>query len=104
MKRIAFLFVFLLILSYQSSVFSQDKKESVTVTIEDTIVPEMNVIDNKLYLKNAPVGKRVEIISIIGNKVKDIEIKSSDQETELNLPRAIYIFKLDGIVKKFIIK
>lgn len=71
----------------------------------DTIVtPQMNVINNRLYVKNAPVGKRIEIVSILGNKVKEIEIKSPDGEYPLNLPKAIYIFKLDGTVRKFVIK
>jgi hypothetical protein len=66
--------------------------------------PEMSVSDNKLTLKNAPVGKFVVIYSIIGNKLRQIEIKSPDEEHELKLPRAIYIFKMDGKVKKFVVK
>jgi hypothetical protein len=64
----------------------------------------MYVTNNKLYLKNAPVGKRVEVYTIIGNKVRDLKIIDSESEYELNLPRAIYIFKMDGVVKKIIIK
>jgi hypothetical protein len=64
----------------------------------------MSVVNNKLIVRNAQVGKRVEIIAILGNKVKEIEIKSPDAEYDLNLPKAIYIFKLDGTVRKFIVK
>jgi len=106
MKRIALVFVFLTIFSYQVSVFSQDdKNRKMSVAMEEQVTPEMNIIDNKLYLKNAPVGKRVEVISIIGNKVLDIKITNSVLEGyELNLRRGIYIFKMDGIVKKAVIK
>jgi hypothetical protein len=103
MRKIIFILLSLFALSCLSPVFSQNKKEPVVVT--DTLAPEMNVVNNKLTLKNAPVGKRVQIITIIGNKVKEIEIKSLDSEHDLSsLPKAIYIFKLEGVVKKFVIK
>jgi hypothetical protein len=104
MRKIALLIVFLLVMSFHPSVFSQEKKEKKeSVTIEAPVI-EINVVNNRLYLKNAPIGKRVEIITIIGNKIRDIQIKSSESDYELNLPRAIYIFKLEGVVKKFVIR
>jgi len=94
-----------MVLSYQVSIFSQDNKNRKDpVAIEEQVTPEMYVSNNKLYLKNAPVGKRVEIITIIGNKIREIQITAPENEYELNLPRAIYIFRLDGMVKKFVIK
>ena len=105
MKRIALIFAFLTVFSYQVTVFSQDDKNSrIPVVMEEQVTPEMTVANNKLSLKNAPVGKRVEIISIIGIKVRDIKITTPFLEKELNLPRGIYIFKMDGMVKKFFIK
>ena len=108
MKRIALVIVFLMVLSYQVSVFSQflqdNRNRREFVVIEEQFTPEMTVVNNRLYLKNAPVGKRVEVITIIGNKIREIQITSSEFEYELNLPRAIYIFRMDGMVKKFIIK
>jgi len=105
MKRIALIFVFLMVLSCQVSAFSQDNKDrKENAMIEEQPVPYMNVVNGKLELKNAPVGKRVEVITIIGNKIRDILITSSEGTYELNLPRAIYIFRMDGTVKKFVIK
>jgi len=105
MKRIVFVFVFLAALFYQVSVFSQDiKNRRDSVLIEDQAMPDMYVSNNKLYIKNAPVGKRVEIITIIGNKIREIQITSPDFEYDLSLPRAIYLFRLDGMVRKFMIK
>jgi len=92
-------------LSYQASVFSQDNKNrKEPVAMDEQVMPEMYVVNNRLYIKNAPVGKRVEVITIIGNKIRDILITSSEFEYDLNLPRAIYIFRMDGTVKKFVIK
>jgi hypothetical protein len=105
MKRVTLVFVFLMVLSFPVYVFSQDNKnKKEPVAMEESVIPEMNVSNNKLYVKNAPVGKRVEIITIIGNKIREIPITKQEFEQELNLPRAIYIFKMDGMVKKFIIK
>lgn len=105
MKRIALTIMFLVALSYQVTVFSQDNKNrKELVAMDEQVMPEMNVVNNRLFLKNAPVGKKVEIITIIGNKIKEITITSSDSEYDLNLPRAIYIFRMDGMVKKFVIK
>jgi len=105
MKRIALIFMFLTVLSFQVSILSQDgKNKKVPVVVEEQVTPEMNVVNKKLTITNAPVGKRVEVFSIIGNKIRDIQITSSEFTTELNLPRAIYVFKMDGMTKKFIVK
>ena len=106
MRRIVLIFAFLMVFSYRGSVFSQDnrnRREPVVIE-EQQIIPEMYVVNNRLYLKNAPVGKRVEVITIIGNKIREIHITTSELEYDLNLPRAIYIFRMDGMVKKFVIK
>jgi len=83
-------------------VFAQQTTKKVAV--EETNTPEINVIDNKLYVKNAPVGSHLEVITIVGNKVKDIEMKTVEGVYELNLPKGIYIFRLEGVVRKFVIK
>jgi len=105
MKRIALVIVFLMFFLCQVSVFSQDNKNrKETALIEEQPKPDMNVVNGKLELKNAPVGKRVEVITIIGNKIRDILITSSEGAYELNLPRGIYIFRMDGSTRKFVIK
>jgi hypothetical protein len=86
------------------SASSQDGYKRRNEPANEIAVPEMSVSDNKLTLKNAPVGKHIVIYTIIGNKVRQIEIKSPDEEHELKLPRAIYIIKLEGIVRKFVIR
>jgi len=96
-----------MILSCRISVFSQDNKNrKETVEMEEQVMPEMNVVNNRLIIHNAPVGKHVEVITIIGNKIRDILITNREFEYDLNLPRAIYIFRIpmEGTVKKFIIK
>lgn len=81
----------------------QEKKETIE-TVDETNTPQMSIVDNRLIVKNAPVGKKIEIFTILGNKVKEFEIKTSEGEFDLNLRKAIYIFKMDGTVRKFVIK
>jgi hypothetical protein len=103
MKRVLLIVTLLLTFSIHTSLFAQDKKERMIVT-EETVLPELNVVNNILYIKNATAGTKVEIITILGNKVRQIEMTASEGTYELSLPKAIYIFKLGGVVRKFIIK
>lgn len=104
MKKIACILTFFLLLFYGFPCFSQNKQDKKLIIVTEIVTPEMNVVNNKLHIKNAPVGKQVEVFTVIGNKVRQIEMKSVEGEYELNLPKAIYIFKLNGVVKKFVIK
>ena len=103
MKRFVLIIVLLSVISIPNSLFSQEKKERVVV-IEDTPTPELSVVDNVLSVKNARVGSRLEIITIVGNKVDEIEMKTTSGNYELRLSKAIYIFKLEGVVRKFVIR
>jgi hypothetical protein len=103
MKRFIFLIALLLLVSSQVFLFSQEKKEKISAT-EESVLPELSVVNNILYIKNAPVGRRVDVITIVGNKVLEIDIKTTNVTFTLDLPKAIYIFKLDGVVRKFVIK
>ena len=107
MKPILFIVLFFFTCCFGSVAFAQDKQsKKQPMVVEEVVVPETDfyVANNRLKLVNAPVGSQVEIFSILGNKVKQIEVKSPNGEYDLNLPRAIYIFKLDGVVKKFVIR
>ena len=104
MRRVLVIFSFLFLLSFQVSLTAQEKKDTVAVDKNAVPVLEITVVDNKLKVKNAPVGKHIEIRTILGSKIKEIEVKSPDAEYVLSLPKAMYIFKLDGTVRKFIIK
>jgi hypothetical protein len=105
MKPIVFTIIFFFSCCLGTVTFAQDKQNrKQTAVAEEVVMTEMILDNNKLTLKNAPVGRRVEIFTILGNKVRQIEIKTPNGDYELNLPRAIYIFKLDGVVKKFVVR
>jgi hypothetical protein len=102
MKKIL-LIVTCLLIAAPHSLYAQSKREKVAIA-EETLVPELSVVNNTLHIKNAPIGAKLQVITIVGNKVREIEIKSSEPSYELNLPTAIYIFKLEGVVRKFVIR
>ena len=103
MKRFILIIALSSVVSTQSFLFSQEKKEPVVV-IEEAPTPELSVVNNILSVKNARVGSRIEIISIVGNRIDSIEMKTTSGTYELRLPKAIYIFKLEGVVRKFVIR
>lgn len=106
MKKLLLLIFLFVGASVPSSLFAQSaqtKKEKEVV--EEAASIQANVVNNILQIKNAPIGSRVEIISVVGNKVKDFEMKYNSASFDLSfLPKGIYIFKIEGIVRKFIIK
>ena len=105
MKPILFIALFFFTCCFGPVAFAQQSKKQPT---EEVAIPEPDfyVANNRLILRNVPVGSQVEIFTILGNKVKQIEVKSPDGEYDLNLSRAIYIFRLNvtGAVKKFVIR
>ena len=107
-----FLFILLGITALSLSLYAQDAKKEkgimeVITEETETLNPEMYVSNNVLYIKNAPRGAKLHIITIVGNKVREINIHDTDVSYELsqwNLPKAIYIFKLEGLVRKIVIR
>ena len=106
MKRFFLSIAVVAFFSLQSAVYAQQDVKAKTVVVADTSAIEMNLLldPNRITVKNAPIGKKLEVYSIVGNKVKEFEMKTSSGEYILNLPRSIYIVKLDGIVRKYVIK
>jgi len=106
MRPIVFILLLFFACCFGSAVFAQDKQnKKQPAAVEEVVSPEMTVVDgNRLRVRNAPVGRKVEIFTILGNKVRQIEIKSSEEEYELKLPRAIYIFRMDEVVRKYVIR
>lgn len=104
MKRFLLIIMLSGLFQTQTALFAQYRRDRANGGVEETVSPEMNVVNNILYVRNAPVGAKLQIISIVGNKVREIEMKTSEGAYELNLPRAIYICKLEGTVRKFVIR
>jgi len=107
MKKLLLILLGICCVSLSFSLYAQQAKKEKTTVKEEALAPEMSVVNNVLYIQNAPVGAKLQIITIVGNKVREIEINDKEVRYELNqlnLPKAIYIFKLEGTVRKFVIK
>ena len=107
MKKLLLILLGIGCASLSLSLYAQEaKKEKGTMT-EETLGIEMSVVHNTVFIKNPPANAKLQIITIVGNKVREIEVNGNGQDEVsylLNLPKAIYIFKLEGMVRKFVIR
>lgn len=73
--------------------------------LQDDLAPiEIAVYGNRIRVKNAPVGSYLEIYSVVGIKVKEIEIKQSSAEYTLNIAKGYYIIRIGDTVRKVVIR
>ena len=55
-------------------------------------------------MANAPIVSKLEIYSVVGIKVKEIEIKQSTAEYTLNIAKGYYIIRIGETVRKVAIR
>ena len=104
MKKFLLILLGICCMSLSLSLYAQEAKKEKGMMTEEAPVPTMRVVDNILYVTDAPIGAKIQIISIVGNKVREIIVQESNASYVLNLPKTIYIFKMEGMVRKFIIR
>ncbi|GAB6393589.1 MAG: T9SS type A sorting domain-containing protein [Treponematales bacterium] len=75
------------------------KKQTETSASLDVIA-----IDNRIKVTNASAGSHLEIYSIVGIKVAEIEMKQPSGEYILNLAKGYYIVKINETVRKIAIR
>ncbi|GAB6395573.1 MAG: T9SS type A sorting domain-containing protein [Bacteroidales bacterium] len=71
---------------------------------ETSVSLEVIAIDNRIKVSNAPIDSRLEIYSIVGIKVAEIEMKHPSGEYILNLVKGYYIVKINETVRKIAIR
>ena len=106
MKKNLFSLLFLLAyMCFQTAVFAQQDTKKPVSNDPDRAV-EMTVVGNKIYVENAPVGKRIEVFSVVGLKVADFEIKTPSGEHLLSVPKGYYILRISDTetIKKVAIR
>ena len=69
---------------------------------EETGKPEVSVIaiNNRIKVSNVPIGSKLEIYSVVGIKVAEIEIKQTEGEYEVNIAKGYYIVRIGEAVCK----
>lgn len=68
----------------------------------DTI--SISAYDNKIVVKNAPIGSKLEIYSVVGIRVKELEMKQPDGEYTVNIAKGYYIIRISDTVRKVAIR
>ena len=101
MKK-SFSFIFLLFILL-APVSAQKAEKPIAATSQESGV-SIFMKGNTLQLQNATVGEKVEILSIVGVRVFQKKIESSNQDYELDLPKGYYIVKIGTIVRKIAVK
>ena len=80
-----------------------------TATATKTDTPTQEGIEvwteaNTLFIRNGEPNSAIVIYSVVGTKVKEIELKSSASEIPLNLAKGYYIVKIGEVARKIAVK
>ncbi len=65
---------------------------------------DITAYDNKIIVKNAPIGSLLEIYSVVGIRVKEIDLKQANGEYPVNIAKGYYIVRIDNTVRKIAIR
>ncbi len=103
------IYILLLMLAAQAGypVSAQAAKSDATaypVKPVDVLPIEITAYENRIRVENAPVGSRLEIYSVVGIKVKEIEIKQSTDEYPVDIAKGYYIIRIGDTVRKVAIR
>jgi len=105
MKKSLFSLLFLILVSCSISVSAQEVKPKLSENAgSDRAAIEISIVGNKIFIENAPIGKKIEIFSVVGLKVSEIEIKNSSGEYSLNASKGYYILKISDTFRKVVIR
>lgn len=101
--------IFLLISVYVGTPFIADAQQAVTTThaVKQQAKPdsiEISAYDNKIVVKNAPVGSKLEIYSVVGIRVKEIKMKEPNGEYTVDIAKGYYIIRIGETVRKVAIR
>ena len=100
--------IILLVSAYVGSPFIADAQQTVQTAHAikqaepDSI--EISAYDNKIVVKNAPVGSKLEIYSVVGIRVKEIKMKQPDGEYTVDIAKGYYIVRIGETVRKVAIR
>ena len=100
--------IILLISAYVCSPFIASAQQTVQATHvvkqADPSPIEITAYENRIKVENAPVGSILEIYSVVGIKVKEIEVKQSTAEYVVDIAKGYYIIRIGDTVRKVAIR
>lgn len=104
MNRYHYILLLIFILVFSSSqLVSQNIAQTEKIETEyATIV--LTVTTDSVRIQNAKPGTTLEIYTVLGVRINAVLVDSTDKTIFLTLPRGYYIFKIDNIVRKVVVK
>ena len=105
--RILTLFALAIALSAPVPGYAQSRKPEVKTAVSNRKDPSPITItcyENRVLVENAPTGSRLEVYSVVGIKVKEIEIKLPTAEYVLDIAKGYYIIRVADTVRKIAIR
>ena len=82
---------------------AQDDKKTEVVQNEQSNIT-LTVTTDSIKIQNATPGSVMEIYNILGLKINSFVIDSVDKTISISLPKGYYIFKIENIVRKVVVK
>jgi len=96
-------FCFSVCILLAASLHAQEKK--ITNVQDDSQVEiELTITGSTVKVKNATMGKFLDVYSVVGKKIESFEIKSVNDECILHVPKGLYILKIENTIRKVVIK
>lgn len=106
--KVASIIIWALALLASSSVSAQRVKPDTAAyaakVIDVTLPVEISVFENRIRVENAPVGSMLEIYSVVGIKVKELEVKQPSGEYVVDIAKGYYIVRIGETVRKIAIR
>ena len=91
------------LLAFQAHAQQANTVPSVFVQQVDNSI-KVSAVDSQIIVSNAPAKSKLEIYNIVGSKVKEIEMKQPSGEYPVSLPKGYYIVRIEGVVRKIVIR
>ena len=102
-KRIGILLCCLGLFAFRAQTQQANTVPSVLTQQVDNSI-KVSAVDSRIIVSNAPEKSKMEIYNIVGSKVKEIEMKQPSGEYPVTLPKGYYIVRIEGIVRKIVIR
>ncbi|MDH6356340.1 hypothetical protein [Parabacteroides sp. PF5-9] len=105
--KLFYLILFALVLHTGTPVLAKEGKgvhPSQVSNPQNPVQIELTAKENFIIVKNAPVGSLLQIYSVVGIKVKEIEMKEPSGEYFVNIAKGYYIIRIGETVRKIAIR
>ena len=99
-----FFIAFLSVLGSATAQQQYPKQKDAAIIQAKTDSIQITVSDNRITIANAPIGSKLEIFSVVGIKVREIDMKQSSGEYLVNIAKGYYIIRIEETVRKVAIR